>query len=34
LPEPLPDGYQSEICLDLPGWLKTITEAWHAAWRC
>jgi SAM-dependent MidA family methyltransferase len=27
LPGLLPDGYQSEICLDLSGWLKTITEA-------
>lgn len=26
LPEPLADGYQSEICLDLPGWLRTVTE--------
>jgi SAM-dependent MidA family methyltransferase len=26
LPSPLPDGYQGEICLDLPGWLQTVTR--------
>jgi SAM-dependent MidA family methyltransferase len=26
LPSPLPIGYRSEICLDLAGWLKTVTE--------
>jgi len=26
LPEPLQVGYQSEICLDLPGWIGTITD--------
>ncbi len=26
LPEPLAVGYQSEICLDLPGWIGTITD--------
>ncbi len=26
LPGCLPPGYQSEICLDLPGWLRTVTE--------
>lgn len=25
LPTPLPDGYLSEICVDLPGWLETIS---------
>ncbi|NEZ02774.1 SAM-dependent methyltransferase [Wenzhouxiangella sp. XN201] len=25
LPEPLPDGYVSEICVDLPDWLETIS---------
>lgn len=27
LPRPLPAGYRSEICLDLPAWIKTVTEA-------
>lgn len=26
LPAPLPAGYRSEICVDLPDWLKTVTE--------
>ena len=26
LPHALPDGYESEICIDLPGWLETITS--------
>lgn len=26
LPQPLPDGYESEICPDLAGWLATVTE--------
>lgn len=26
LPNPLPAGYRSEICIDLPGWMKTVTE--------
>ncbi len=26
LPAPLPEGYQGEICLVLPGWLETITK--------
>jgi SAM-dependent MidA family methyltransferase len=25
LPEPLPDGYVSEICVDLPDWLETVS---------
>lgn len=27
LPAPLPDGYASEICVDLPDWLPTVTSA-------
>ncbi len=27
LPHPLPDGFESEICLDLHGWLATVTES-------
>ncbi|MCC5864416.1 MAG: SAM-dependent methyltransferase [Wenzhouxiangella sp.] len=26
LPHPLPKNYSSEICLDLPGWMQTVTE--------
>lgn len=26
LPTPLPTGYRSEICVDLPDWLKTVSE--------
>lgn len=26
LPEPLPAGYTSELCLDLHGWIETVTE--------
>ncbi len=26
LPQPLPFGYRSEICVDLPGWLDTVTH--------
>ncbi|HLS05238.1 MAG TPA: SAM-dependent methyltransferase [Wenzhouxiangella sp.] len=26
LPAPLPGGYASEICVDLPGWLDTVTR--------
>ena len=26
LPQPLPVGYRSEICVDLPGWLDTVTR--------
>lgn len=27
LPAPLPEGYTSEICLDLPGWIETVTAS-------
>ena len=26
LPHPLPNNFKSEICLDLPGWMQTVTE--------
>ena len=29
LSRPLPDGYESELCVDLESWLKTVTESLH-----